>query len=721
MTAGAGAGEDRDRRNDVLEAISTTAHALLDDIHHPDVLGRLLEPIARAVGASRVYLFENHVDENGRLLMSQRFEWVAEGISVEIGNPAMQGLRYDVPGLDEMRRHLERNQVYARHSRDVPPDFRALIEPQAIRSFLIVPVVAGGAWWGFVGFDECRREREWQPLEIEALRIGANLLGAVVERRRLDLELRASEAKYRELFENATDLVWSIDFEGRFTSMNAAAERALGWRPEEMVGRPWEEFIPEPDQREIVRGAIRRKLEDHEERSRYEVRLRARDGQLVPVEVSSRLVYQEGRPVGIDGVGRDVSERHRLEEQLRQAVKMEAAGRLAASIAHEFNHLVAAISGYGERVLARMRASDPLRAEVEEILRAGAQAAELTRELLAFGRQQPVRPTRLDVNELVHQRLPTLRRVVSDEVGVVDLTEVRVGRIHADPDLVEQILINLFVNARDAMPEGGRIELSTAIAEAEEIRRRGIQAVPHPTYVRLSIRDTGHGIEPGAMTRIFEPFFTTRERGRGSGLGLSTVYGIVKQCEGFIFADSHPGQGTVFHVYFPQVEPAGPRRPPSGEVRIAPAAAATPHPEQILVVEDEDLIRNLAEQILVDRGFRVLTAASAAEAIEAVGRLGDELDLLVTDIVMPGLSGLDLAQRLRRRQPNLRVLFMSGYSDSPLLRSGLGAGGLGLPAEAVLGRCARAAGARAARRLSRRRIDFPGPAGIMDESGPVPS
>jgi two-component system cell cycle sensor histidine kinase/response regulator CckA len=669
-------GADRDRRNDVLEAISTTAQTLLDDIHDPDLFGRLLEPLARALGASRVYLFENHVDDQGRRLMSQRSEWVADGITAQIGNPELQGLPWDTPGLDAMGRQLERGEAFAAHVHQLAPEFRALLEAEEIRSILIVPVFSGGRWWGFVGFDECRSERDWRPLEIEALRIGANLLGAVIERRRLDADLRASEARLRELIENVSDMFWSIDLAGTFTSMNEACERVLGWKPEELIGRPWEEFIPEPDQREIVRAAMRRKLEQGEERSRYEVRLRARGGELVPIEVSSRLVLRDGVPVSIHGVGRDVSERHRLEEQLRQAVKMEAVGRLAASIAHEFNHLVAAISGYGERVLARLRASDPLRAEIEEILRAGEQAAELNRELLAFGRQQPVRPARLDLNELVHQRLPTLRRVVSDEVGVVDLTEAQVGRVHADPDLIEQILVNLFVNARDAMPEGGRIELSTAVAEAEEIRRRGIQAVSHPTYVRLSIRDTGHGIEPGAMSRIFEPFFTTRERGRGSGLGLSTVYGIVKQCEGFIFADSHPGQGTVFHVYFPQVEPAGSRRPPSGEFRPGPAAAAAMagaagQRERILVVEDEDLIRNLAEQILLDRGYRVVTAGSAGDALDIVGKLGEELDLLVTDIVMPGLSGLDLAQRLRRRQPTLKVLFMSGYSDSPLLRSGL--------------------------------------------------
>ncbi|KAB2964978.1 MAG: PAS domain S-box protein [Thermoanaerobaculia bacterium] len=668
-------GAELAERSAILEAISTSARALLSEMHAPDAPGRLIEPLARAVGASRAYLFENHRGADGRRLMSQRYEWSDVGIASHADDPEVQDLPWDLPGLEEMAAALERGEAYARRTVELTGSFRALIESQEIRALLIVPVRVAGDAWGFVGFDECRREREWGRHEIEALRIGANLLGAVLERKRLDAELRASESSYRELFENATDLVWSIDLAGCFSSINATVTRLLGWPAEEVVGRPWEELVTEPDQREIVRTAIRRKLEQGVAETRYEVRLRRRDGGYVPFEVNSRVMVREGRPVGIHGVGRDVSERRRLEEQLRQAVKMEAVGRLAASIAHEFNHLLAAISGYAERVLSRLRANDPLRAEVQEILRTGEQAAELTRELLAFGRQQPVKPARLDLNELIQQRLPTLRRVVSDDVLVVDLTEARVGRIHADPDLVEQILVSLFVNARDAMPDGGRIELSTAVVEADELRRRGIAMVAHPAYVRLSLRDTGHGMDPAVMSRIFEPFFSTRERGRGSGLGLSTVYGIVKQCEGYIFADSHPGQGSVFHVYFPQVETPGVRRPPSGEFRVAaapaPAALAGPRPEQVLVVEDEDLIRHLAEQILLDRGYRVISAASAAEALDLVTRFEDEIDLLVTDIVMPGLSGLDLAQRLRRRIPDLRILFMSGYSDSPLLRAGL--------------------------------------------------
>ncbi|GMU64475.1 MAG: hypothetical protein AMXMBFR36_07490 [Acidobacteriota bacterium] len=540
----------------------------------------------------------------------------------------------------------------------------------------LAPVPIGEALSWVLVLETGRDAPAWIERDERRLRAAAALAAAALQQRSGAAELEQSEAKYREMFENATELFWSIDLDGRFTSVNRAFTELLGYGHDEIVGHPWEEFIPEPDQREIVRTAMREKLDRKREQTRYEVRMIKKSGGFVPVEVSSRVVSRDGRPTGIHGVGRDVSEQRRLEEQLRQAVKMEAVGRLAGGIAHEFSHLVAAISGYGERVLARLKASDPLRSEVTEILRAGERAADLTRELLAFGRQQTARPARFELNDFLQQRLPTLRRIVSEEVVVVDLTEDRVGRIHADPGLLEQLLVSLFVNARDAMPEGGRIEISTATAEAEEIRRRGVQNVPHPTYVHLAIRDSGEGMDPVAMNRIFEPFFTTRERGRGSGLGLSTVYGIVKQCEGFIFADSHPGQGSVFHVFLPQVEPPGRRRPSSGEIRIAslaPPVAA--RPELVLLVEDEDLIRNLAEQILSDRGYHVVAAANASEALEVVSRLDRELDLLVTDVVMPGLSGLDLAQRLQRRSPRLRILFMSGYADSPLLRAGLAQGG----------------------------------------------
>jgi two-component system, cell cycle sensor histidine kinase and response regulator CckA len=656
-----------ERRSRLLHAVSAVAQRFLSEEPFDETVRRSLEILGRATDASRVYVFQNRAAADGQLVADQRWEWVAEGVSAELANPALQGFPLMDEAHQEMTVPLAWGEPYARAIGEVGPGFAGLLRAQQIQSLVVVPVFVEERWWGFVGFDDCLRVRRWSAEEIGALRTAAALFGAAWQRHSVELALRESEEKYRELVENATDLVWSIDMEGRFLSANRAMANVLGYPAEEIVGEPWERFIPEADQQAIVRRAIRDKLEGGQHRTSYEVRLLARSGDYVQVEVSSRLIERDGRPAAIQGTARDVSERRRLEEQLRQAVKMEAVGRLAGGVAHDFNNLLTAITGYGERILARLRATDPMRGEVMEILKAGERAADLTRELMAFGRKQSAAPREVDLNELVEQRLGMLRRIVGDDVVVVNLAEARVGRVLADPAMCEQVLVNLMVNARDAMPRGGRIELATAPAEPAEILRRGIPSVPHPAYVQLSVRDTGEGMDAETMARIFEPFFTTKELGKGTGLGLSTVYGIVKQCDGFIFADSHPGQGTVFHVYLP-VAGSSDEAPRAG---LPAAAAPVPQREKILLVEDEDLIRSLAEQILADRGYRVTSAANAAEAMEIAAQLPDEFDLLLTDIVMPGLSGNDLAQRLLHRFPKLRVLYMSGYSDSSIFRYGV--------------------------------------------------
>ena len=656
-----------ERRSRLLHAVSAVAQRFLSAEPFEDTVGRCLEVLGRATDASRVYVFQNRAAGDGQLVADQRWEWVDEGVSAEIGNPALQGFPLMAEVHQEMTVPLAWGEPYARAIGEVGPGFADLLRAQGIQSLVVVPVFVEERWWGFVGFDDCRRVRRWSAEEIGALRTAAALFGAAWERHRVELALRESEEKYRELVENATDLVWSIDMEGRFLSANRAMANLLGYPASEIVGAHWERFIPEEDQRAVVRRAMREKLESGMPRTNYEVRLLARSGDYVQVEVSSRLIERDGRPVAIQGTARDISERRRLEEQLRQAVKMEAIGRLAGGVAHDFNNLLTAITGYGERILARLRPTDPMRGEVMEILKAGERAADLTRELMAFGQKQAAAPRQLDLNELVEQRLGMLRRIVGDDVVVVNLAEARIGKVVVDPALCEQVLVNLMVNARDAMPRGGRIELSTAPAEPAEIERRGIQAVGHPAYVRLSVRDTGEGMDAETMARIFEPFFTTKELGKGTGLGLSSVYGIVKQSGGYIFADSHPGQGTVFHVFYPLATAPDVAARPAASA----AAAAAPERERILLVEDEDLIRNLAEQILADRGYRVIAAANAAEAIELSGRLAEDFDLLLTDIVMPGLSGNDLAQRLLHRYPKLRVLYMSGYSDSLIFRYGV--------------------------------------------------
>ncbi len=654
-----------ERRSRLLHLVSTVAQRFLSSEGFAGAVERMLEILGETIDGSRVDIFENRNAGAGELLAGLRWEWAAPGAEAQLGRPELDAIALLGEDFQELAVPLAWGEPVARATAAFGPELQAFLRARRVQSLLAVPIFVGERFWGFIAIEDCRRERQWSAEEIGALRAAAALFGAAWERHRVELDLRESEEKYRELVENASDLVWSIELGGRFLSANRAMAALLGYAPAEIVGQPWESFIPEEDQREIVRRAIRDKL-DGRSRTNYEVRLGTKSGDFVQVEVSSRLIERDGRPVAIHGTGRDVTERRLLEEQLRQAVKMEAIGRLAGGVAHDFNNLLTAITGYGERILARLRPTDPMRGEVMEILKAGERAADLTRELMAFGRKQSAAPRELDLNDLIEQRLGMLRRIVGDEVVVVNLAEARIGKVLADPAMVEQVLVNLMVNARDAMPRGGRIELATAPAEPAEILRRGIQSVPRAGYVRLSVRDTGEGMDAATMARIFEPFFTTKELGKGTGLGLSTVYGIVKQCDGYIFADSHPGQGTVFQVFFPL---AG--EPETAAPRAAAAGAGGQGRGTVLLVEDEDLIRNLAEQILVDRGYRVHAAANAAEALEISGRLGDEIDLLLTDIVMPGVSGNDLAQRLLRHLPRLRVLYMSGYSDSLIFRYGV--------------------------------------------------
>jgi len=657
-----------ERRGRLLLALATVAQRFLVAGEFEGAARRMLEQLGQATGAGRVYIFVNRTNGQGELLADLRWEWVAAGgPEARLADPTLQGVPLFAERYQDLAVPLAWGEPVARGAAELQGGIAGLLGGPDVRSLLAVPLFVSETFWGFLGFEDHREERRWSAEEIGALRAAAALFAAAWQRHRFESDLRENEEKYRELVENASDWVWSIDLDGRFLSVNRAMATGLGYDQEEIVGSPWERFVVEEEQREVVRRAIREKVVEGRTRTFYETRLRTRQGGVVEVEVSSRLVERDGAPVAIHGTGRDVSERRGLEDQLRQAVKLEAVGRLAGGVAHDFNNLLTAINGYGERILARLKPSDPMRGEVMEILKAGERAADLTRELMAFSRRQPARPRDLDLNHLIEQRLGMLRRIVGEEVVVLNLAETRVGAVHADPAMVEQVLVNLAVNARDAMPSGGRIEISTAVADRQEIVRRGVQSVPDPTYVRLSLRDTGEGMDGETLAHMFEPFFTTKELGKGSGLGLSTVYGIVKQCAGFIFADSFPEQGTVFHVYLPRAEAAT----PVGAEEAPAETAAGPVRETVLLVEDEEMIRSLAEQILADRGYRVFAAGNANEAIELAARLRDELDLLLTDIVMPGTSGSDLAQRLLRDIPGLRVLYMSGYSDSLIFRYGM--------------------------------------------------
>ncbi|MBZ5515556.1 MAG: response regulator [Acidobacteriia bacterium] len=363
---------------------------------------------------------------------------------------------------------------------------------------------------------------------------------------------------------------------------------------------------------------------------------------------------------------RQISEREQIEQQLLQAQKMEAIGRLAGGIAHDFNNLLTIISGYGTLLLEQMGSEAALRGHVEQIGNAAERAAMLTRQLLAFGRRQVLAPRILDLNTVVADMDKMLRRLIGEDIDLATLPDPEIGCVKADPGQIEQVIMNLAVNARDAMPHGGKLTIETANADLDEAYAREHVAVTPGPYVMLAVSDNGIGMDPPTLARIFEPFFTTKEVGKGTGLGLATVYGIVKQSGGNIWVYSEPGRGTTFKIYLPQVEEA----PVGGELR-RPSAPATRGWETVLLVEDEDAVRHLICNILAARGYKVLEARSGKEALSLCKRQAGPLHLLLTDLVMPEMDGRELASRLGPRYPAMKVLYISGYTNGALAHNGV--------------------------------------------------
>jgi two-component system cell cycle sensor histidine kinase/response regulator CckA len=396
----------------------------------------------------------------------------------------------------------------------------------------------------------------------------------------------------------------------------------------------------------------------------YDSELLARDGRRIQIEVASRLIFQEGQPVGTEAICRDITERLELEDQLRQAQRLEAIGRLAGGVAHDFNNLLTVIGGYTESLLEGRDRSKEF--ELGQIAAAAERAAILTRQLLAFSRRQVLQPRVVGLNEVVEGVTPMLSRLIGEDLELVASLEPKLNRVLADPNQVEQVLLNLAVNARDAMPDGGRLTIQTANVELDDeyVAHHG-ESVAGP-HVMLAVSDTGTGIDAETLAHMFEPFFTTKPVGTGTGLGLATVYGIVKQSGGSIWVYSEPGEGTTFKIYLPVTEVAlpleGPRRPSK------PAATGT---ETILLAEDEEPLRTLTATLLERHGYVVITATSANEALRIAEDNSRRIDLLLTDLIMPELSGPAVAERVSELVPGVKVLFMSGYADDLVLRNGI--------------------------------------------------
>ena len=520
----------------------------------------------------------------------------------------------------------------------------------------------------------CRtRSGRWMDVELSAVAIrdeGGDIIGFatlvhdVTEKKRMEAALRESEERFSAFMNNSSVVALMRNLDGQYVYVNRAYEELVGKPANEILGRTAYEIWPpeiakklaEADKQVLAAGHA---LELHEKTVLPGGEAREWLSIKFPFRDRKNRVY-------VGGVSVDITERKSLEEQLRQSQKMEAVGRLAGGIAHDFNNLLTIIIGYSEILLGSSNIDRDQRSKIQELKKAGERAEQLTRQLLAFSRKQVMSPKVLDLNSLVENLRKMIDRLIGEDIEFVTIPFTPLGKVKADPGQVEQIIMNLVVNARDAMPSGGRLTIETANVEFdEEYARSHLPSVPGP-YVMIAVSDTGTGMAPETQKHIFEPFFTTKETGKGTGLGLATVYGIVKQSGGFIWVYSESGFGTVFKIYLPRVLQPTELSSPSSQ-----SPGQLNGTETILLAEDEVALRTLIYETLERLGYTVLEAGDGEEAMSVSSRYQNPIHLLISDVVMPKMSGRKLAQRITAARPETKILFISGYTDDAIIHHGV--------------------------------------------------
>jgi two-component system cell cycle sensor histidine kinase/response regulator CckA len=537
------------------------------------------------------------------------------------------------------------------------------VTADGFRSVLAVPLKAGERVIGVLNLgDAAGRTYTEDELTLLAAFVGQ---GAVaLENSALYREIRDARDFLQSITENSPDAIITTDGRGRLTYFSRGAEAMFGYRAAKMIGSAVADLYP--GGLEEAR-AVKRRLAQEGQLRNYESGFLTKDGGCVEVSASISLLRDAtGRVAGTLGVLKDIGERRRLEEQLRQSQKMEAVGRLAGGIAHDFNNLLTVIAGRAQLILSR-RPEEPIHRDATLVRTTADRAAVLTQQLLTFSRKQVLQPQVLNLNAVVTAMEPMLGRLIGEDIDLAVIPAESLGRVKADPGQIEQVIVNLVVNSRDAMPQGGRLTVETADVELDAAYASRHFSVPPGPYVMLAVSDTGEGMDEQTRSRVLEPFFTTKGPGKGTGLGLATVYGIVKQSGGDIQLYSEPGRGTAFKIYLPRVAQV------SAEVddTTSPSAAVARGDETVLLVEDEPEVRDLAREILEVSGYTVLQACDPLEAVVMAERHPGPIHLLLTDVIMPRQSGRALVERLRPLRPEMQVLYMSGYTNEAIVRHGV--------------------------------------------------
>ncbi|HBC87631.1 MAG TPA: hypothetical protein DCZ94_11800 [Lentisphaeria bacterium] len=653
------------RRNLIMQALAFASEIFLTDVDLSESIMKALKKLGESSELDRVYLMKSF-NEDKKDYYKVIFEWCAPDIKPQIGNIKLQ--RLDPASTVFKRRAAllkEQNVVYG-HIRDFPANEQSMLMERGIKSIALVPILEGEKLWGMMGVDSCQKERDWSLSELDALRIAASILGAAIKRKTVEDALISSTRRFEQVAEIAKEMLWEVDPRGLYTYVSSLSKNILGYEPEELIGKKYfYDLHPDAHREEFKKMSF----ETFKSKGSFHDLMNpalSRTGKIIWLSTNGVPILSDyGELLGYRGSDIDITDRFKaeqdrkaLENQLRQAQRMESIGRLAGGVAHDFNNCLQVILGFTELQLMKTDKNSPDHSNLMEIRHAAKHATDITHQLLAFSRKQVISPKILNLNEMVSSEQKILKRLIGEDIKLDIKVDPQLKNIYADSGNMQQVIMNLVVNSRDAMPGGGNIIIrtsNTTFSDEDVLPGNEVRA---GDFVCLSVSDTGAGMTRDVIEKIFEPFFTTKELDKGTGLGLAVVHGIVEQHKGWVHVYSELGRGTEFKIYIPAVETAGDDESVEDDDVWQKGSG-----ECILLVEDEAAVRDMVCNTFRQYGYEIWEASGYKEAVYLFSHNASKFKMVVSDVVMPDGNGVELVGQLKAISPELKILLTSGYTD----------------------------------------------------------